>query len=129
MLFRSYTANTAISINDPLSNTVLDAVSGGGLNALSAKLTGLLTIEQLPEQQISVTANTTAYTNINWGTVDKTKVLYSWLTWSNSANDQPSKPVFFYYDGTNKGCISQMVHTWSNTQTVKVYPKYIKLNL
>ena len=32
-----YTANTAISINDPLSNTVLDAVSGGGLNALSAK--------------------------------------------------------------------------------------------
>lgn len=111
-----------------------DAVSGAAnvdeaLGALSAKLTGLLTIEQLPEQQISVTANTTAYSNINWGNVDKTKVLYSWLTWSNSANDQPSKPVFTYYDGTNKGCISQLVHTWSNTQTVKVYVKYIKLNL
>ena len=33
-----YTANTAISVNDPLSATVLDAVSGGGLNALNAKL-------------------------------------------------------------------------------------------
>jgi len=73
---------------------------------------------------VDVTANTTATTNINWGSIDRTKVLYSWVWWSNPKSDSPTA-ITTYYNGTGVGALNQIVHSWSVTQNVKFKICYI----
>ena len=76
-------------------------------------------------QTVSVTANQKVTTNIDWTGITQSKVLYSWVMFSNSANDTPAEVPSIYYSSSNPGCVTQVAHKWSVTQTVGIYIKYI----
>ena len=73
---------------------------------------------------VEVTANTTVTTNIDWSDIDRSKVLYSWVWWSNPTNDTPTA-ITTYYNSTGVGALNQIVHKWSVAQTVKFKICYI----
>ena len=73
---------------------------------------------------VDVTANTTVTTSIDWGNIDRSKILYSWVWWSNPTNDSPTA-ITTYYNGIGVGALNQIVHRWSVAQTVRFKICYI----
>ena len=86
-----------------------------------------ISVKRLPSISESVTANSNKTTTVSWTNVDKAKVLYSWIMWSNGSSDTPSVPIVYYYDSTNFGCINSFVSKWSTSQTCNFYVQYIYL--
>ena len=96
--------------------SVEDAV--GEIKTLSVRLKS--------QSGVSVTANTPAVTTIDWTGIDKSKVLASWVWWSNSASDTPaSTPVIYYELTDNVGCVKKVSHQWTVNQTVNLKVVYI----
>ena len=95
---------------------------------LYGKFSDLLHIRNLVNITVSVTANTENSTNVDWSGVNQSKIIYSWLWWSNQLSDAP-KNVNIYYgqNQNNRGCIITINHIWSVTQIVnlKIFYLYI----
>ena len=73
---------------------------------------------------VDVTANSGVSTVVDWTGVDKSKILYSWVWWSNASSDQPTYATL-YYDNTYTGALNTIIHKWSVTQRVNFYVGYI----
>ena len=118
-----------VTITSPSSGQIL-AYNGSAWTNTEVNNTNFpnipkLSVKRLPSISQSATANSNLTTNVSWTGVDRSKVLYSWVFWSNSSNDTPSAPVAYYYDNTNLGCLDRFVSKWSVTQTCNFYVNYI----
>ena len=77
-------------------------------------------------QSLTVSANAETTTTIDWTGIDKSKVLYSWVWWSNQSLDDPAKLPKSYYDSRpNAGCVKTFVHKWAVAQQVNLKVSYI----
>lgn len=74
------------------------------------------------KQSVSVSANTTYTTQIDYEEfgIDTTKILFSDVYWSNSANDIPATQVVKYFTVDKPYCYA-IQHKWTVTQTVSFY--------
>ena len=90
----------------------------GRVCLLESLTTGMLS------QSIAVTAGHTETTTIDWTGVDKSKVLYSWVWWSNSLDDVPTF-LTPYYNGTYTPAVNVVHHQWKTTQQVNLKICYI----
>lgn len=85
-----------------------------------------LSVRLKAQSGVAVTANTPADTTIDWTGIDKSKVLASWVWWSNSASDIPAGTPVIYYELTdNVGCVKKVKHSWTVNQTVNFNVVYI----
>lgn len=114
MAYSKQTWDTTSYVNPTRMNHIEDGIA----NAYDSIVVNRI------DQNVDVTANTTATTNVNWGNIDRNKVLYSWVWWSNPTSDSPVA-ITTYYNGTGVGALNQIVHRWSVTQNVKFKICYV----
>ena len=108
MVARNLTADRVIYFPD----------KAGTICLLESLTTGMLS------QSIDVTVGHTETTTIDWTGVDKSKVLYSWVWWSNSLDDVPTF-LTPYYNGTYTPVVNVVHHQWKTEQRVNLKICYI----
>ena len=100
------------------NNTIFVPDKTGTICLLESLTTGMLS------QSIDVTVGHTEITTIDWTGVDKSKVLYSWVWWSNSLDDVPTF-LTPYYNGTYTPAVNVVHHQWKTEQRVNLKICYI----
>jgi len=75
-------------------------------------------ITKVTQNALTVTANTSVTTDIDFESIDTSKILMVQITWSNSASDNPVAMIPYAH---NTSYINKVTHKWSVNQTVNFY--------
>lgn len=68
-------------------------------------------------------ADTTYHTDINFGSLDRNKFIFSGYYFSNSLNDIPTQSFAYYYAGTP--ALYRVQHRWNIAQRITLIIVYV----